>query len=67
MIKILLVLTVFTSDGGWQRLTDDHPQEFSSIEDCAAAAVRYLGRAGHAISKEVPAIGAQCIMGNEDF
>lgn len=67
MIKILLFLTVFTPAHGWQKLTDDPPQQFSSIADCAAAAVRFLERSSHGISKDVPAVGAQCVMGNEDF
>lgn len=67
MIKILLFLTVFTSASGWQRLTDDPPQQFSSVADCVTAAAAFLERSSHAISKEVPAVGAQCVMGNDDF
>lgn len=67
MIKLLLVLTVFTSSNGWERLTDNPPQEFTSIAECLAAAAKFLEHTERALNKEVPAVGAQCVMGNEEF
>lgn len=67
MIKILLFLAVFTPANGWQKVTDDPPQQFRSIADCMAAAQTFLEHANQGISKDVPAIGAECVVGNDEF
>lgn len=67
MIKILLFLTVFTAGHGWQPLTDKAPQEFSSVAECMVAANNFLEKSKAGLGKDVPAIGAQCVVGNEAF
>lgn len=67
MIKILLFLTVFTPANGWQRLTDNPPQQFTSVAECTAAAARFLEQRTNALTPNVSALGAQCVMGNDKF